>query len=55
MSGKSSTEDPSDKLAEIVRLIERENNLSGAGKYPDAERAIAKLRESTPQQKLKKE
>jgi hypothetical protein len=37
MSGKSSTEDPSDKLAEIVRLIERENNLYGARKYADAE------------------
>jgi hypothetical protein len=37
MSGKSSTEEPSDKLAEIVRLIEGGNNLYGGGKYPDAE------------------
>ena len=37
MSGKSSTEELSDNLAEIVRLIERGNNLSGVGKYPDAE------------------
>ena len=37
MSGKSSTEEPSDNLAEIVRLIEGGNNLDGAGKYPDAE------------------
>jgi UDP-galactopyranose mutase len=37
MSGKSSTEEPSDKLAETVHLIERRNKLCGAGKCPDAE------------------